>query len=128
VTAGRGGRPRAADESAVGLTFADVRQMALALPGIEEGRSYGTPALRVGKKFLVRLKEDGETLVLKLGFDERDMLMEAAPEAFFITDHYRAWPSVLVRLAHVHQGTLERLLRQAWREAAPKRLARSLEG
>jgi hypothetical protein len=107
------------------LTFDDVRRMGLALPGVEEGRSYGTPALRVGKKFLARLKEDGETLVLKIGFDERDMLIEAEPRTFHITDHYRNYPSVLVRLAHVHPPTLRRLLEQAWREAAPKRLLRS---
>jgi hypothetical protein len=51
------------------LSFEDVRQMGLALPGVEEGTSYGTPALKVGKKLLARLKEDGETLVLKLGFE-----------------------------------------------------------
>ena len=96
--------------------------MGLALPGVEEGLSYGTPALRVGKKLLARLKEDGETLVLKIGFDEREMLMEAEPASFFITDHYRGYPSVLVRLANVHPATLARLLEQAWREAAPKRL------
>ena len=103
------------------LSFDDVRRMGLALPGVEEGTSYGTPALRVGKKFLARLKEDGETLVLKIGFDEREMLMEAEPASFFITDHYRGYPSVLVRLANVHPPTLARLLEQAWQEAAPKR-------
>jgi hypothetical protein len=109
------------------LQFDDVRAMGLALPGVEEGMSYGTPALKVGKKLLVRLKEDGETLVLKLGFDEREMLIESEPRAFFITDHYRAYPSVLVRLAHVHPGTLRRLIEQAWREAAPKRLVETYD-
>jgi hypothetical protein len=109
------------------LSFADVREMGLALPGVEEGTSYGTPALKVGKKLLVRLKEDGGTIVLKLGFDEREMLMEAEPQSFFITDHYRAYPSVLVRLAHVHPPTLRRLIEQAWREAAGKRLVQAFE-
>ncbi len=40
------------------------------------------------------------------------MLMEAEPETFFITDHYRAWPYMLVRLESVAPGTLQRLLRQ----------------
>lgn len=109
------------------LTFAHVRDMALALPGIEESTSYGTPSLKLGKKMLARLKEDGETLVLRIGFDERDMLMEAEPEAFFTTDHYRGYPSVLVRLAKVHPPTLRRLLEQAWREAASKRLRQSFD-
>jgi hypothetical protein len=109
------------------LTFAEVRDMALALPGVEESTSYGTASLKLGKKMLARLKEDGETLVLKVGFDEREMLMEAEPAVFFITDHYRGYPNVLVRLAKVHPPTLRRLLEQAWREAAPKRLLRDFE-
>jgi hypothetical protein len=109
------------------LTFDDVRQIALALPGVEDSTSYGTPAFKVGKKFLARLREDGETLVLKIGFDEREMLMEVEPEVFYITEHYRGYPSVLVRLAKVHAPTLKRLLEQAWREAAPKRLLRSFD-
>jgi hypothetical protein len=111
----------------VSLSFNDVLRMGLALPGVEAGRSYGTPALWVGKKLLARLNEDGETLVLRIGFDERDMLIEAEPRAFYITDHYRNYPSVLVRLAYVHPPTLRRLLEQAWREAAPKRLVRSFD-
>ena len=109
------------------LGFDDFCEMALALPGVELGTAYGTPALRVARKFLARLKEDGETLVLKVGFDERDMLIETQPEALFITDHYRGYPSVLIRLAEVHPPTLRRLLAQAWREAAPKRLVREFE-
>lgn len=109
------------------LDFDDVRAMGLALPGVGEGTSYGTPALKVGKKLLARLKEDGETLVLKLGFDEREMLMAAEPSTFFITDHYRAYPNVLVRLAHVHPPTLRRLIEQAWRELAPKRLVQNFD-
>ena len=104
--------------------FDDFCEMALAFPGVELGTAYGTPALRVARKFLARLKEDGETLVLKAGFDERDMLIETQPEAFFITDHYRGYPSVLIRLAKVHPPTLGHLFAQAWREAAPKRLLR----
>ncbi|MDB4948665.1 MAG: hypothetical protein JWM27_1314 [Gemmatimonadetes bacterium] len=49
----------------VGVAFGQVRGMALALPGVEEGTSYGTPALRVRGRFFLRLKEDGGTRVLK---------------------------------------------------------------
>lgn len=40
------------------MTFDDVRKMALAWPEVEDGSSYGTPALKVRKKMLARLKED----------------------------------------------------------------------
>jgi hypothetical protein len=60
------------------MTLATVRRVALALPGVEEGLSYGTPAFRVRGKFLARLREDGESLAVKCGFDERDLRMQAA--------------------------------------------------
>ncbi|HEX5139945.1 MAG TPA: MmcQ/YjbR family DNA-binding protein, partial [Dehalococcoidia bacterium] len=38
------------------MTFDDVIRLAADLPGVETGTSYGTPALRVGKKFMCRLR------------------------------------------------------------------------
>jgi hypothetical protein len=105
-----------------GVSFETVREMALALPGVEEGPCYGTPAFRVKGKFLARLREDGETLVVKLDFDTRDLLMAADPETFFTTDHYRGYPSVLVRLPAVDAEALRGLLEDSWRRYAPKRL------
>jgi len=105
------------------VTFETVRQVALALPKVEEGTSYGTPAFRVAGKFLLRLREDGESLAVKIGFDERDLLMAADPETFYITDHYRGYPAVLVRLAAVDRDRLREVLEEAWRFCAPKRLA-----
>ncbi len=106
----------------VGVTVEQLRLLALALPGVEEGLSYGTPAFRVKGKFFARLWEDLETLVLKLSFDERDMLLAANPEAFFTTDHYRNYPTVLVRLAAVRSDELGALLQDSWNLYAPKRL------
>jgi hypothetical protein len=107
---------------AVGVTFETVRRILLALPGTEEGTSYGTPAFRVRKKFLARLREDGESLAVKVGFDERDFRMQADPKAFFTTDHYRGYPTVLVRLDAVPPKDLRDVLVHAWRRIAPKRL------
>ncbi len=41
------------------MTFETVREVALALPEIEEGTSYGTPAFKVRRRFLCRLREEG---------------------------------------------------------------------
>ncbi len=105
------------------VTFETVREIALALPGVEEGTSYGTPAFRVRGKFFARLREDGETLVLKIGFDAREILLQTDAETFFTTDHYAGYPSVLVRLPVVERDVLENILEEAWRFNAPKRLA-----
>ena len=108
-------------------SFETVRKLALALPGVEESTSYGTPAFRVGGKSFARLREDGESLVAKMDFEEREFLMEAEPRIFYITDHYRDYPYVLVRLAAVSPAMLRDVLEQAWRRSAPKRLVAERE-
>ena len=91
------------------------------LPGVEQGTSYGTPALHVRKKFLARLKEDGETVAMRVDLADRDVLLELDPAAFYVTDHYRAYPAMLVRLKQVRLDLLERLLEEAWRRQGGKR-------
>ncbi|HET6232840.1 MAG TPA: MmcQ/YjbR family DNA-binding protein [Longimicrobiaceae bacterium] len=104
-----------------------VKRLAAGLPEVEEGTSYGTPALKVKGKLFARLWEDGDTLVLKVNLFERRFLMDAEPETFFITDHYRDYPAVLVRISAIAEETLRERLTESWRMVAPKRLLASLE-
>ena len=93
-----------------------------------EATSYGTPGFRAGNKFLTRLRSEDDSLVLlDVGFDEREMLMEAEPQTFHITEHYRNYPSVLARIESVHPGTLRGLIERRWRNIAPKRLIKAWE-
>jgi hypothetical protein len=105
------------------VTFAVARRLALALPGVVEGTSYKTPAFRIAGRYFFRLREDGDSLAVKIDFDTRDALLRANPRAFFITDHYRGWPAMCVRLSTVRQPELKALLEESWRYVAPKRLA-----
>ena len=110
------------------MTFDDVRQFALLLPEVEDGTSYGTPALKVRKKMLARLKEDGDSLVMPgVPSEERDMLVESQPRVFYFTDHYRDYPMVLIRLSKTKRATVEPLLRRQWRALASKQAIRSME-
>lgn len=104
------------------VTFDTVRELASAFPGVEEGTSYGTPAIKVKGKLLARLREDGDTVAFRIGFDERDVLMRAKPRTFFITDHYRAYPAVVVQLSRATRKDLATIVEMAWRFSAPKRL------
>lgn len=97
-------------------------ELASVLPGIEAGTSWGTPGLKVSGRFLARLKEDGESLVLRISFEERERLMARAPRVFYLTDHYQNYPAVLIHLAKVREGVLKRLLKDAWGEVAGERL------
>jgi len=103
------------------VTWNDVRRLALGLPKVVEGTSYGTAAFHVGKKFLLRLKEDGATIALKISFDDRDYLLQAKPQTYFITDHYRNYPAVLVRLSKIREREMRDVLKRAWDFVTRKR-------
>ena len=107
------------------VTFATVRRLARALPGAEEGTSYGTPAFRVRGSLFARLREDGDSLVLKVDPDVRDALVRSRPRIFYVTDHYRGYPMVLVRLSEVGLEDLRELLTESWRRAVPPRRSRA---
>ena len=109
------------------VTFDTVRQIALTLPGAEESTSYRTPAFKVKGKLFARLHQDGESLVVGVGFDERAEMMEADPEKFYITDHYLNYPWMLVRLSKVRPDELHDLLIGSWRRAAPKQMQAALQ-
>jgi hypothetical protein len=110
------------------MTYDDVRAFALALPGVAAGISYGHDCLKAHGKFMTRLKEDGDSLVVPgVTLDEREMLIEAEPDTFYVTDHYRNYPYVLVRLSRAHPGTVTRLLLRHWRATAPKRLLKAYD-
>ena len=98
------------------------------LPATELTTYFGTPAFKVKGKFMARLWEDGETLVLRLDFETVAMLLISNPEVFYITDHYAGYPAVLVRLPIVDKDELCELLEQSWRLNAPKKILDSYPG
>jgi hypothetical protein len=104
------------------MTWAGICAYAKTLPGVEEGTSYGTPALRVKRAFLARLREDGETLVVPVDPDERPLLVEAHPDALFVTPHYENWPLVLVALPRARPELVLELIEDAWASKASRRV------
>ena len=106
------------------LSFEDVAAIAAGLPGVVEGTSYGTRGWRVGKKFLMRAKEkmDDVLVILTESVDEQEFLIARDPAVYFITDHYRGYPAVLVRLNKVAKRELAALVERAWRRGATKKL------
>jgi len=94
------------------LSLASIRKVASSLSGVEEGTSYGTPAFRYRKKLLARLHQDGASIVLKVGDATRDHLLQADPDTFFVTDHYRGYPIVLARLDRLTATDLKKLLQR----------------
>jgi hypothetical protein len=98
-----------------------VRSLALALPGVAEGTSYGTAAYRVRGKMFARIHQKEPAVVVKLDAEQRETLMEMDPETFYITDHYEGSSWLLVHLKRVSRETLAEVLETAWRACASKR-------
>lgn len=103
-----------------------VIELAQQLPEVVEDRSYGTPALKVKGKLIARLRSEAEGgLAIRCDFIERHLLLQADPDAFYVTAHYQDHPMVLVNLAKVRWDAMPDLLEAAWRLVAPKTLIKT---
>jgi len=120
--------PRRRVSKRAAVTFEQVRLAAQAFPGIEDSTSYGTRALKVRGKLLARLHQSGECLVLRADLLDREILLQSDPQVFYITDHYRDHPWVLVRFSAVDADALPDLIERAWRLVAPKSLVAKYGG
>jgi hypothetical protein len=109
------------------VSFARLRALALALPEAEERTMYGTPAFYVRRKFFARMREDGETLVLRIDPDELELRLRSDPKAFHLTDHYVGWSMILVRLPAVGEPVLREMLAGSWRRSAPGKLVAAFD-
>jgi hypothetical protein len=108
--------------------FDMVRKIGLALPGVEEGTAYGFPALKVHGKLLACVPANPSaepgSIVVRMDFEDRAELLAAAPDVYYVTDHYADYSAVLVRLSRVSPDTLRDLLGMAHKfvtaHAAPR--------
>ena len=99
------------------VTWDTVRKIAIALEKVEETTSYGTAAFKASGKLFVRQHQDCESLVIAADFDQRQELMAADPQTYYITDHYTNYPWVLASMKRIAPGALRDLLRGAHRFA-----------
>lgn len=111
----------------MGASYNTVRELALRFPAVTEGFSYGTPSLHMGRKLMARLQEDGQTLVSKIEPNQRDAYFELDPDTFFLTDHYKGGPFILVDLARVRSEILPELIEKAWRFVATVKQIRAYD-
>ena len=90
-------------------------------PGVTEGLSWGTRALKVRDKMLVRWREP-DVIVLYCDPDEKEILKQALPEVYFETDHYRGSSYLLARISAIDPDDLRTRLERRWRELATKKM------
>jgi len=115
-------------QTAPAAEYKRVCEIARKLPGVEESSSYGTAALKVKGRFMCRLRSEAEgALAIRCDFLDRQILLQADPEVFFVTDHYQDYPMILVRLDKIRLSALPDLIERAWRMVAPAKLVAEYE-
>jgi hypothetical protein len=101
------------------VTFDTVREIGLALADVEDSSMHGKFALKVRGKLLacvaVNKSAEPETLAVRIDSEQRAGLLEEAPDIYYVTEHYRPYPMVLVRLSRIPPDQLRDLLGAAWR-------------
>ncbi len=102
------------------ITIQVIRKLAKSFPGIEESTSYGTPAMKVGKKLVLRLHQKEDAIVVLLNtVAEQQQFISQDPMSFYITDHYSGYPAVLVRPT-IEEASFREIMELAWRRVAKK--------
>ncbi|MFC7303634.1 MmcQ/YjbR family DNA-binding protein [Streptomyces monticola] len=108
---------------ATSLTSDDVRDAALALPQTTEKIAWSMPTFRVAGKMFATLPEDETSIAVRCPKEERDELVLAEPEKFWIADHEAQFAWVRVRIAALEDAAeLRDILADSWRQAAPGEL------
>jgi hypothetical protein len=113
-------------------------KIALAVPGAEEVLWFNKPAVFLHGQFLTKVHDKEEAMTFRVSSMEmRDMMLEAEPRLFYITDHYKKFPYLLARLARLDKATLKDLLsarllqieaKAKKKRAAPKPVKKKLAG
>lgn len=85
-------------------------------------RPVRKPPARKGKTAGRRTVDYDTFLAIRCSFEDRVILMDEYPAAFYFTDHYANYPAVLIRLSKVRRDVLRAVVEKAWRRTAPKRL------
>jgi hypothetical protein len=113
---------------------ADVRRIALSLPGTSEGDGHFAFSVKSGSKVKgfawawmervhprkPRVPRADVIAVRVANLSEKEMLLASGDDALFTEPHYDGFPAVLVRLADIDIERLEKLLTDAWRAVAPR--------
>jgi hypothetical protein len=103
------------------------RQLCLSLPESEERETWGEPTFRVRDRIFAMGSLDGEYVSLKASLDDQSGLVAMDPKTFAPSAYTGRYGWVRVRLAGVGVGLAERLVTNAWKRTAPRRLVAEYE-
>ena len=102
-----------------GVSLEAVWRAGIALPGVVRSTAYGSPALKVGGKLMacVPINKSAEpgSLMFRVDRNDRQTMLDEAPELYYVTEHYLAYDAVLVRLERMDAALVRDLLAMAHR-------------
>jgi hypothetical protein len=106
------------------VSWDEVRALALALPEVEEGTSWGLSSFAVRGKTFAGLSRHEGAMWTRCDREERPLIVDSNPEVYRLTPHFEAAPAyLLVWLEHADEDDVRERLIDAWLLKAPKRLA-----
>jgi hypothetical protein len=111
------------------VTYEQVREWVLGLPGGREVvvESWGHPTLRIGDKMIAGGAPDSPTMSIKASKEDQAELIAGAPETYAIADYVGRYGWVRVTLSTADPGEVRRIVEDAWRQTAPKRVIRAYD-
>ena len=109
--------------------FARVRRFGLALADVEEGTSFGAPALKVGGAMFTCIPTnkaaEPDSLLVRLSFTERDLRLSFAPAIYYLKPHYEGYECVLARAKLLEDAELKELLETGWQFVRSKKTTKT---
>jgi hypothetical protein len=122
------------------VSLDDAAQMALDLPEVAEGESWGNRTWMVGRKAFAWVRPftkadikrfgdetppDGPILAVRVeDLHEKEAVLEAQPKGFFTIQHFDGFPAVLIQLKVVGKRVVREAIVDAWLACAPPKLAK----
>lgn len=97
-----------------GLALDDVGQLMATLPGVVASKTVRGSSWKVKRKLLactaMHKSAEPDSLVVHINMAERERLLAAKPEVYYLTNHYVPYPCILVRLKQVKRDELRNLM------------------
>jgi hypothetical protein len=101
----------------IGIDFDAAREIARALPGVEESTSARGTSFKFAGRLLacpaIHSSAEPSSLMVSVSTQERERLLTTQPGTYYVTEHYVGYPVILVRLSRVNVDALRELLANA---------------
>lgn len=119
-------KPKA--KAKTGLTQADFRRLALALPEALESPHFENTSFRVKGKIFGTMGEGTGRGVVKLTAEHQEMLIAAEPKVFESVPSWGKYGWTYVHLKFADEEMVRGVLLASWRNVAPKKLVAAQGG